>query len=339
MLQMRVNRTEGAPRLETLDLSETWTVLKQVSTPSIDPRAIGDFDEALKPFVQFRHRAQHGELYEDPETALLMIEQVFARFLSVARAFAPDWAERLFARDEQIESKLKGLERRIDAGWQVLIDYLRGRDKLVLQLVAYVQRAQSSETVSVLLGERRNEQSESMLAKTDLPLTSTTGLFGTLLTKQQVDDRDQIRRTRDRSSADASAKGPQEFLYPMGLVPAPPRERKLLPLEPGGLHVPATHAWLTLRLAAKTPPHLLLSAILEDFRVDFADANARDGVASGTLRCAVNKGTTTPESVKIAGTAHLTWEGVQESHEESPGRTFRSVEMDVALSVDEARDA
>jgi hypothetical protein len=316
---------------ETVGMKEAWALLQEIASP-ITPAAsvLADFDRALKRLSEARNRAQHGELYDDATELQAIATQVFARFLEVGKALMPELVTQVCTSNDQLESRLIGIERKIDASWQVLIDHLREIGPLIIHARLFVEQQHRSDTVHVLLGNL-TEKPDQILAGADIPISHATGLFSTYVTREQVEDRGAARRALRPI---ARGQAPKLVALMGGLDVA---DKPIIPLDAGAIRIPSASAWITMELVGVSPPHLHLSATLVDFCVRFADGQSVSGDVSGFILCAVVKGSVAPERISLSGPAFLDseWhmEGDSSSTPPKEARTMRTVSMELEMSV------
>jgi hypothetical protein len=244
---------------------------------------------------------------------------------------SPEWLERLCERNGQLLSRLRGIETKVDASWQVLIDYLRNTGPFEFPIALYATVSPGAENVHVLFGA--SEAPQNMLGSSDVPISHISGLFGCFLTKQQADDRVTARRRPT-----AVGLGESGYLAALfGSQPQEPVREPLAPLDPGSITVPTTTVWLALTLPKVTPHHLFLSATLTELRVEFSGGAEMLGTISGGLEGPTARGGGPPERADISGTAslasewHLPADATKVPPE--PERTHRSCDLLVKLSV------
>lgn len=319
---------------DTLGLLQTWEALNDVSAAALDKQVASDFDRALKRLVEVRHRAQHGELFEDPDELLAVVRQVLGRFEAVSRARSPELLARLYARNGQLQSRLHAIEADVDTSWQVLLDYLSDHAPLRSMLVTmYVIHSEDDDNLHALIGKSavsvKSAAANSMLGEADVPRSMADGLFLTTLTKQQAQDR-YSERMRLRASAN-----------PVEVGSLPPGVDGIVPLYPGRIILPATNAWLSLHLAQLTPSQLHVSATLSQLEVTFNEPDEVRGTVAGVLECSVVRPGTHPASVKVSGTAYFDSEWVTESDSDSVSKqpTNRAMHLDLSLSLDDVADS
>jgi hypothetical protein len=323
---------------DTVGMRNAWTLLRELSDVTVADGVIAEFERGLKRLEEMRHRAQHGELYEEVEEMLARIEHVFARFLEVGEALLQEWLRRLFERNGQLEPRLRGIQRQIDAGWQVLVEYLRRHDRLLLTERLYVEWQAKSETLAVLMGNPSSD-ADRLLANTEIWVTSTSGLFSLFLTRQQADDTDAARRALSRGAPAEPSNAAGLFMAAMAAAAPSEQRAALVPLDAGHIHIPTANAWLAVDLRDVSPSKLHLSASLLDFRVEFRDGMDVLGAASGVLDCAVVRGPDRPERITLSGSAHLRSEfnssSIVEGNDASlqPETTLRVVDLELAMTM------
>jgi hypothetical protein len=314
--------------LETVGMLDAWNTLRDLKQPALQDGVLGEFERSIKLLRDMRNRAQHGELYEDIDALLNPIELVLARFVEVCEAVVPEWVALLCARNGQLRSRLKGIESKIDASWQVLVDYLRDHGPVPLPSQLYVDVEDHADKASVLLGSVDSKgDNGGILSGTDVAVSNATGLFSLFLTEQQAKDRLAARQ--------ASVLGAPDGLPPFLGMPSKP----LVPLDAGSLLVPTATAWLTLVLPNIRPSRLrLLNTVLVDLRVELAATEPR-GIASAVIECAVVKGTVRPARVLVNGPAFLDseWNLAAEpgATPPSPEKTTRRLLIEWTMTVED----
>ncbi|MHB8050495.1 MAG: hypothetical protein ACYDHQ_04655 [Coriobacteriia bacterium] len=305
---------------DTVGLTHAWDALRSLAPEALDEQAASDFDRALRRLVQVRHRAQHGEWFEEPEEVLAVVRQVFARFQSVMSSVAPEFLSHLIADNGQLQSRLHAIEADVDVSWQVLTDYLRERSVIRMVIDLFAVLPEEGENLSVLFG--RNGVPNAMFGSGDVPLSMADGFFVATLTKAQAFDRYSERKRR-LAEAD-----------PAVLRALPEGVEGIVPLETGHLSVPSTSAWLSLRLAPLVPPQLHASAMMTRFSIAFEDPDSVRGAVHGVLECAVRKPGTHTEAICVNGDAFVDLESYHEPDEESAGEYRRLLQLALTLSLE-----
>jgi len=305
-------------RLETIGIAQTWDTLRSLSPANVDEQMVADFDRALRRLVDTRNRAQHAELLDEVEEVRATIEQVLARFTAVVGAWVPDWLDRLYERNGQLESRLRAIENEVDASWQVLIDNLRADGGFKMSIDFYAVNELENDTVRVVFGGA--DKANNMLGGGDVPRSLASGLFQSFLTDQQASDR-YAERQRLKSLA----------------APVDAGSKALAPLDEGVISVPSTSAWLSLFLPNVTPHQLHVSATLTQLRVEFPRGSSVKGSVGGRLECTVQKGTACAEAVQVSGTAYFTSEWNVDADLNAdppePARTQRCLSLELELTV------
>lgn len=280
-------------QFETLNLDQSWEALKLLLAVRLDEQVARDFDQSLKKLIKLRHRAQHGEWFEEPQFVLAVVRQVLARFHPVMSSLAPVFWTRLAADNGQLKSRLKAIELGVDSSWQVLIDYLRNHGNLRMEIDFFANLSADGEQLSVLFGDDNRNY---MLGRADIPLTMADGLFTSRLTKTQASDR-YSERMRRMTEAGID-----------GIKTLPDGVEGLPTLETGHLSISLTSAWLSLFLESIKPSQLYVSANLSRLQITFSNPDSAQGEVHGLLQCAVIKLGENPESIFIDGDAFFSSE-------------------------------
>lgn len=315
---------------ETITASQAWETLRDLRGSTIAPEALSAFDQAFKRLVDFRNRATHGEIFAEPEELVAVVDEVLARFASVVRVANPDWFEALAVRNGQLESRLKAIESKVDANWQVLIDYVEKHGALDLPITLYGNVEQSANIVSVLLGSEGGA-TNSILGQAHVPREDATGLFISFLTKQQADARyDARRRPAQKRSKQTDLL---EALGGTRLVV----EKPLVPLDSGTLRITQGSGWLALYLEKISPGQLFLPVNIADLLVEFRDGSLPTGVVSGRLESVSSTGASVARTIAVSGTAILDseWYIAADPNKNPPEaeRTTRAFELSVRLAA------
>jgi hypothetical protein len=316
---------------ETIGLLDVWEVLQDVATAEVDEAVRDEFGRGLSRLRDTRNRAQHGELYEDVDGLLAVVEQVLGRFADVATVFAPDWTRELYRRNAHLQSRLRGIGLQIDGGWQVLLDHLQSSEHLDLSTGVYVITPQDEAFITFLIGRGEDGQGADLLGEAKgLPASHAGGFFTRFLSPDEsvprfgttVDSEDLVgglAMWAARKVGDQSAPTPKV------------KTKALLPLEAGTIRVPAAGGWLKLRFAGQTPSKLYLSTILRDFVVNFPGPPEVEGRASGVLESAVVRGTTQPDRVVLTGRAFLESEYTKDADEKEGAHTSRYIRVELEM--------
>jgi hypothetical protein len=304
---------------ETISLLQCWETLRELRGHTIAPDATIAFDRALARLVAARNRAYHGEVFEELDELISIVDEMFARFASVMSALCPDWVTRLSERNGQILSRLRGIEAKVDAAWQVLVDYLADHGSLHFRNELYCIVPRNGEDLRLLFGA---SSGRGISASCDLPRALAKGQISQFLTKQQADERYSVLR-RLRSEHVGSAPEVESMLF-----------------ESGTLSLPPTTVRLAFDLEGITPGRLFLNAELSALQLGSTDGGGANGSVSGLLRCLGVRGSTLPSAVRIVGTACLK----QEMHMDEdlddlndglchPEQSVRTFDLDLQLLV------
>lgn len=308
---------------DTLSLTQSWEALRVLAPGTLDEQIATDFDRALQRLVQLRHRAQHGEWFDEPDSVLAAVRQLLARFHPVVGSVAPEFLTRLVTDNGQLQSRLRAIEFDVDSSWQVLIDYLKSHGNIKMVIDLFATSPADGEFLGVLFGN--NTARSYMIGSADVPLSMADGFFVTPLTKTQASDR-YSERTRRLAEAD------------LDIIRAlPDGVEGLVPLETGHLSIPLTSTWLSLHLPLLVPSQLFVSAILTQFNISFVDPDSVRGDVDGVLECAVSKPGVHTESISIDGEAYFCSEFYHEITESlddvSSGEFRRSLLLSLTLSL------
>ena len=317
---------------ETIGLTQTWEALRDLAPPAVDDEILADFDRSLNRLCQERNRAQHGEVVSEVDDILALVGQLLARFLEVIGTLVPELMERLRARDGQLESRLRAIENDVDAGWQVLADYLQSHGPIQISVRLFTILERESENIETLLGTSdRTDTHSRIVAGCDVPRSMASGLFETFLTKQQAEDRYTARRRLAALAAYESPRASNKKSSGQGA------ERAVIPMSAGRITIPTTSAWLTLYLPSVTPHHLSVSATLTQLEVRFDNSSKIEGRVTGRLECAVQKGAACAKALSVEGAGYLRsewhFEGDPAAEPAKRDSTQRVFDLELALDV------
>lgn len=289
----------------TFGLIPIWQVARDLFEASSDP-VFSDFERALKRLSDLRDRAQHGEYYESADDVLAVVNQLLARTRPVFSVLNATFLADVYAQNNQIESQLVGIERDIDAAWQVLVDYLSSHGDLRIEQDLICDQHGLTDEITLYFGGTDAAADARFFARVDVPVTVATGVFGLFLTPEQSELRMTQRKLIQTAQTRSLATG--EVIE--GVVPgAKPLNPPLLPLDAGSIRLDGLTGWLRLLLPRITPSSLSLNAVFENLELRFDDGLAADGVLSGRLRSALSLNNDLAEPIEVSGTVHLTLEG------------------------------
>ena len=319
--------------VDTLNMYQTWRLLRDIHPLDIDGSVLADFERALDRLAQIRHRAQHGEFYEDLNDVLALVEQLLARFREVVGALDPGWLQGLYARNGQLESLLKAIEQQIDGAWQVLIDYITKHGPVTIRSPLYLVQKSDSDSIEALFGQSPLTQDCGFIGHGIIADRDAHGLFALFLSPEESWNRHQARESMAGSEA---AKPLFQAGLLAGLVPPLP-PKPLIPLDPGHITIRTATGWLSVDLEKLSARILISSVLLFDLLIVFPGPHQKEGRVTGHIESAVKRGPVTPRPVNIHGTAYMLDElGIEGDPNATPPKiptTLRQLQLSLDLTT------
>ena len=324
---------------ESPGMIQSWKIARALLQPAVDENTLTDFERGLGRLADLRNRAQHGEFYDDIPEVLGLVEQLLARVRVIFHAVCPQFLQQLYQRNSQLESLLRGIENRIDAAWQVLLDYLVNHGAIVTAARVNTLQDSPNGPLTVFFGDSSAVLGTGLTANIKVPIADAEGLFGTWLTSAEASAR-HVARTLERMRREGQER-PSGSLSPLlaslfGKTESSTR-MPVEPLDTGRLHIKAGAGWLSLQLAQLSPPFLTLSVLFDDWIFAFESPNVVEGLVTGLLRTSVSTTGVVPAAVSVKGTIQLVNEWGMDPDPAIPqypnGATWRDLEASLQLTA------
>ncbi len=176
-------RASGAPSpfaqqksFDTPNLIAVANIARQMAGKDIPGEVWTQFADSCTELTQLRNLVLHGELYGDDSLLIGALTRMLSRYRSVMAVLCPEVLAAAYDFNDQLESRLKGIENETDGAWQVLVDYLAGGPSITVPVDVYLARKPQQSVLELLLsGESLVGPSLMLLGAT--ALSPECGLF------------------------------------------------------------------------------------------------------------------------------------------------------------------
>lgn len=269
---------------ETISAARAWELARSELLASLDNAELDSFARAFSKLCELRHRAQHGELYENVEEIVETVELVLRGTRSVLGECAPEFLERCYRRNGQLESRLVALEQKIDGAWSVFTSYLaKRRDPLSVAMNATVYLESDGSQRIFFFKDAKGPRADLTVASA-VPAGNATGLFALMLSPEGVQERELQRSAVSQGMPIAQSHSSTSTMSLLGLKRLSDiANGPLVPLDVGKLTLPPSVAWLSLHLPRVRQRSLSIRFVLYNLVLEFTDPNGPAGTIKGFM--------------------------------------------------------
>ena len=291
-------------RFETHNLEALLNISRAVLAPNIQSEIWTQFEEGCTALRTRRDQAVHGELFTDSAELLETLTRVLSRTRPVLGVICPSLFSAAYTLNDQLESRLTGIETQVDSGWQVLYDFLKPPKSLTVTALMYLKVLPNQE-IEILLSGGLAVTSAGLGTMGMLPPSAASGAFlgsvaagqGRFWKKPQPPKSPQVN---------SGLLIPLEAALEMSTVRAMRLgERGLLAPEDGRLRVGSLPGWGALKLEGMNQSFLSVAVLLKDWQFALT-RDSDEGTIEGTLlpgRTISAQGTMLP--LAIAGKVYM----------------------------------
>jgi hypothetical protein len=265
---------------ETLNMLEAWELVSDLLKASIPDAISSQFSSTLPLLAQIRNRAQHGEIWADPEDVYALFERIFASSHELIVHISSEWLQRLCSEYDNLESRLRAVRDKVDAAWQILLDHVSSVGVLRVNIGGWIIHESSSGLARLLIGGERPGDSVyfSLVGEN----VDASGLFAQPLTEEQCRARREERSIHaDNFENDANRYG-LAALTQSANIQHPVADRPIAPLVAGRIVCRA--ALGTLCIIASRRSYVSIRAM--EWAIAFSDPLRPEGTISGLLESA-----------------------------------------------------
>ena len=264
----KTQRATNAPSIfatathhETLSMMGVLNRARGVLSPDISADIWDQFSKACEELHLHRNQAVHGELFGDSTDLIGTLTRVLSRFRPVMLELCPRLLEIVFEKNNQLESRLKGVENELDTAWQVLLDYVAENRGITIPFAFYLSLLPSQEGLNILF-TRVEPLGPGVTGEAMIPGSAASGLFVRALPSEHA----RFWRT-------PAPKGETQRYAGIGAMLAEVHtsqnvgEYGLIVAEDGALSISQTSVWASLSLENLNKPYLSAAAVIVDLRV------------------------------------------------------------------------
>jgi hypothetical protein len=185
------------PDVKTIGLEACWATAKEFFAPELEELNARGVDRerfaaTLRELVKRRNRAQHGELWEEPQALLALMKRMLSQIRHVGACLVPEFEARLAADHDRLRLALVAIEQEVEKGWVELLEALRLGTVLPLEVELWTKFIGEAGDIHLLAGEVKGADAH-LVVNATVGQDRATGVFARMAEADPFSDRRRLQ--------------------------------------------------------------------------------------------------------------------------------------------------